>query len=48
VSGKWWNRDRYRLEQWDLAVRGEDGSILCCCLMRDRVRDRWQMAGLYD
>jgi protein ImuB len=48
ASGEWWNRDRYGLEQWDLTARGEDGSILCCCLMRDRVRNRWQMAGLYD
>ena len=48
ASGEWWNRDRYGLEQWDLAARGEDGSILCCCVMRDRVRNRWQMAALYD
>ena len=48
ASGGWWNRDRYGLEQWDLAARGEDDSILCCCVMRDRVRNRWQMAALYD
>jgi protein ImuB len=48
ASGEWWNRDRYGLEQWDLAARGEDGSILCCCVMRDRVRNHWQMAALYD
>jgi protein ImuB len=48
ASGEWWNRDRYGLEQWDLTARGEDGSILCCCVMRDRVRNRWQMAALYD
>lgn len=48
ASGEWWNRDRYGLEQWDLAARGEDGSILCCCVVRDRVRNRWQMAALYD
>jgi protein ImuB len=48
ASGEWWNRDRYGLEQWDLAARAEDGSILCCCVMRDRVKNRWQMAALYD
>ena len=48
ASGAWWNRDRYELEQWDLDARCEDGSLLCCCLMRDRVRNRWQMAALYD
>jgi protein ImuB len=48
ASGAWWNRDRYGLEQWDLDARGEDGSALCCCVMRDRVRNRWQMAALYD
>jgi protein ImuB len=48
ASGAWWNRDRYGLEQWDLDARGEDGSLLSCCLMQDRVRNRWQMAALYD
>jgi protein ImuB len=48
ASGEWWNRDRYGLEQWDLAARGEDGSLLCCCVIRDTVRNRWQMAALYD
>jgi protein ImuB len=48
ASGAWWNRDRYGLEQWDLDVRCEDGSLLSCCLMRDRVRNRWLMAALYD
>jgi protein ImuB len=48
ASGAWWNRDRYGLEQWDLDARSEDGSILCCCVTRDRVRNRWQMAALYD
>jgi protein ImuB len=48
ASGAWWNQDRYGLEQWDLDARCEDGSLLCCCLMRDRLRNRWQMAALYD
>lgn len=48
ASGAWWNRDRYGLEQWDLDARCEDGSLLCCCMMRDRVRNCWQIAALYD
>lgn len=48
ASGAWWSRDRYGLEQWDLDARCEDGSLLCCCMMRDRIRNRWQMAALYD
>jgi protein ImuB len=48
ASGAWWSRDRYGLEQWDLDARCEDGSLLCCCMMRDRVRNRSQMAALYD
>jgi protein ImuB len=48
ASGAWWNRDRYGLEQWDLDARAEDGSVLCCCLMPDRVRNHWHMAALYD
>ncbi len=48
ASGAWWNRDRYGLEQWDLDARCEDGSLLSCCMMRDRIRNRWQMAALYD
>jgi protein ImuB len=48
ASGAWWNRDRYGFEQWDLDARGEDGSFLSCCLMRDKVKNRWEMAALYD
>jgi protein ImuB len=35
-------------EQWDLVARAEDGSLLCCCMMRDLLHDQWQMAALYD
>ncbi len=48
ASGAWWNRERYGLEQWDIDARSEDGSHLSCCLMRDRLRNHWQMAALYD
>lgn len=46
--GEWWNRSLWEREQWDLAVRAQSGEMLCCCIVRDLVRDRWQMDALYD
>lgn len=48
IGGDWWNQTLWELEQWDLVARAEGGSMLCCCLTRDRMRDQWQMAALYD
>jgi protein ImuB len=48
AGGDWWNQMLWRLEQWDLVARAQDGSMLCCCLVRDLVLSRWQMAALYD
>jgi protein ImuB len=48
ASGEWWNRTTWRCEQWDLVARAENGAILCCCLVRDLLREQWQMAALYD
>lgn len=48
VGGDWWNQTLWGLEQWDLVARAQDGSMLCCCLMRDHLRNKWQMAALYD
>jgi hypothetical protein len=31
-----------------LVARAHDGSMLCCCMIRDLVQNHWQMAGLYD
>jgi protein ImuB len=47
-SGDWWNSTLWGCEQWDLTARAQDGALLCCCLVHDLLRERWQMVGLYD
>jgi len=47
-SGDWWNQTLWGCEQWDLVARTQSGAMLCCCLVRDALRDQWQMAALYD
>jgi protein ImuB len=46
MSGDWWNPSLWGVEQWDLIVRGVDGAMLCCCVVRDA--GEWKMAGVYD
>jgi protein ImuB len=48
TGGDWWNPTIWGFEQWDLVARARDGSMLCCCMMRDLIRNQWQMAALYD
>jgi len=48
TAGEWWSRSVWEWEQWDLAARSPDGAVLCCCLVRDLLRNQWQMAALYD
>jgi protein ImuB len=48
ISGDWWQPSLWGFEQWDLVARAQDRTFLCCCLVRDRIEDCWQMAGLYD
>ncbi len=48
AEGDWWNQTLWGWEQWDLVARAEDGSLLCCCMMRDLLHDEWQMAAFYD
>jgi protein ImuB len=48
ISGDWWQPSLWGFEQWDLVARAQDRTLLCCCLVRDRIEDYWQMAGLYD
>jgi len=48
VSGDWWAQTLWGCEQWDLVARSQDGSMLCCCMMRDLLENKWQMAALYD
>lgn len=48
MAGDWWNAAPWGFEQWDLVARSQDGEMLCCCLVRELVRNRWQMVALYD
>ena len=48
AGGEWWNQTHWGMEQWDLVARAQDGSMLCCCMMRDLMQNHWQMAALYD
>jgi protein ImuB len=48
TGGDWWNPALWCLEQWDLVARAQDSALLSCCLVRDLMQDRWQMAALYD
>jgi len=48
VGGEWWRSTLWGCEQWDLVARTNDGGMLCCCLVRDLMLDRWQIVGLYD
>ena len=47
-SGEWWAQTLWGQEQWDILARASGGTLLCCCLALDRMRNLWQMAGLYD
>jgi protein ImuB len=47
-SGEWWNPLLWGCEQWDVVARAHSGEMLCCCVLRDVVRDRWQMEAFYD
>jgi protein ImuB len=48
VSGEWWNSNLWGCEQWDIVARAGDSPLLCCCLVRDLMRNQWQVVGLYD
>jgi protein ImuB len=48
AGGEWWNPTLWGWEEWDLVTRDQDGTLLCCCLVRDLMRDMWQMVALYD
>lgn len=48
AGGEWWNQTLWGREEWDLIARAQDGSMLCCCLMRDLMHNEWRLAGLYD
>jgi len=48
AGGEWWNPMLWELEHWDLIARSKDGSLLCCCLVRDIRQNVYQMVALYD
>jgi protein ImuB len=48
TSGDWWSPTLWGCEQWDLVAHAQDGAMLCCCLVRDLLREQWQMVALYD
>jgi protein ImuB len=48
AAGDWWNATQWGLEQWDLIARSQDGTLLCCCLVRELALNRWQVVALYD
>lgn len=48
ASGEWWTSTLWGHEQWDLVARTQNGNVLCCCLVRDRMQDDWRMVALYD
>jgi protein ImuB len=47
-SGEWWASTLWGCEQWDLVARAQNGNVLCCCLVRDRMQNDWRMLALYD
>lgn len=48
VGGEWWSERTWGQEQWDLIARGDDDTMLYCCVLRNFVRNEWCVAGLYD
>jgi protein ImuB len=48
ASGEWWSATLWGCEQWDIVARAHDGAMFCGCLVRDLLRDHWQMVALYD
>ncbi len=48
AGSEWWNPMLWELEQWDLVARSNDGSLLCCCLVRNVSQNIYQMVALYD
>jgi protein ImuB len=46
--GDWWNETVWKFEQWDLIARSQDDSVLCCCMAKDLLQNRWHVVLLYD
>jgi protein ImuB len=48
TGGDWWNQTLWGMQQWDIVARSAEGTLLCCCLVRDLMHNRWQIVALYD
>lgn len=48
AGGDWWSKTLLGAEEWDLVARATDGVLLCCCMVRDLLRNEWQVTALYD
>ncbi len=48
AGGDWWQPTLWGHEQWDIVARAGGNSLLCCCMVHDRMHGGWQMAALYD
>ena len=46
--GDWWKPSLWGYEQWDLVANTQSDAMLCCCAVRDVLRNVWQMVALYD
>jgi protein ImuB len=48
ASSDWWTSLQWNVEQWDLVAHSQDGTTLCCCLVRDPLANDWHMVAFYD
>jgi protein ImuB len=46
-SGEWWTEQAWRREEWDVAVRNEEGVALYR-VYRDEIEGKWWVEGTYD
>jgi protein ImuB len=46
-AGEWWTEQAWRRQEWDVAVRNEEGVALYR-IYRDEIGGRWWMEGTYD
>jgi protein ImuB len=47
-SGDWWKPSLWGYEQWDVVAYAQAGTMLCCCVVRDVLRNEWKIVALYD
>src|SRR5215469_3490584 len=48
ADGEWWNEMHWNTEQWDIIARAQNGTLLCCCMTHDLLRNQLQVTALYD